>query len=184
MNPNRGGLQDRFEMCVKEYGDQNARDYLTLEGYLSAQKAASDAGISTAEELALWENENSLRSDTTLSGSSVWTPGPRQEIGPMQIRPIAAATLGSRLPAGWNTNALANMIAAGRIYAWILSLPEPTVPRSEAAAAYNGGTRVRGTGDNRHRRYKGIRSATAYQKSFDQHREMLDKVDQCMKTGR
>src|SRR2546425_12438381 len=82
------------------------------------------------------------------------------------------------------SNALANMIAAGRIYAWILSLPEAKGPRSEAAAAYNGGTRVRGTGDNRHRRYKGIRNATAYHKSFDQHREMLDKVDQSMKRGR
>ena len=186
--PNKNGLEDRFNMCVSEYGDENAKAHLTLEGYLAAQSAAASAGIDTAEELALWENENSLLADNTVWGGNVWEPGPHGEIGPIQILPGPVGTLRNlnRLPNGWNSDLQANLLAGARYYAWILGLRNPAVPRSEAAAAYNGGTAWRGSRKKGtlHRVYKDKPAARAYQEAFNKHQEAFSRLDECMKTGK
>jgi RHS repeat-associated protein len=173
--PNKNGMKDRFDMCLNEYGDKNAKANLTLEGYLEAQKAAGDAGISTADVLALWDNENSLRMDTTIGGRDVWLPGPHGEIGPIQLRLAASLDLGRLLPDGWNHNALANLTAGARYYARLINHSQ--IPESQAAAAYNAGQRG-------YRRGKRAAAGAQYQKAFDEHRADHARLDECMRTGK
>jgi len=187
--PNKGGLEDRFKLCLSEYGDENAKARLNLEGYLAAQAAATDAGIDTSEELSLWENENSLRTDSTYTGRNVWDAKPGSgETGPIQLKRGASDQLAKmgKLPTGWNSNLQANLTAGARYYAWLLTLTDPVVPRSEAAAAYNQGTAWRGSRKNGtlHRRYKDYPQAANYQRDFDQHQATFKNLDNCMKTGK
>jgi len=84
----------------------------------------------------------------------------------------------SLLPVGWKYDVLSNLLAGARYYGSMMSRYH--VPRSEAAAAYNGGIRMVGARGNRHRRYKGISDAWGYQASFDTHRASNQQLVDCM----
>ncbi|MGH9743888.1 MAG: transglycosylase SLT domain-containing protein [Candidatus Acidiferrum sp.] len=152
----------KFKDCVKKYGDSNAQSNLTYQGYQDAQQAAQAAHITTSQELALWDNENSLKLD--------WpAPKPTGEMGPIQIRPPAITTLAnsrpSLLPQSYATDVVVNLTAGGRYFALMLG----RFGAKRAAAAYNAGAAGarRGFGQN-------------YQKAFDKHLQMAQNVDNCM----
>ena len=166
--------QERFKECIAKYGDIN-KGNLNLGGYQAAQSAATSAGITTAELLALWSNENSL--------NQTWTRGANGEVGPAQIRPQTAQTVrnwGYSI-AGWTRNLTANLTLGATYYAQLQErLQNPSIPNSEAAAAYNGGTRVQSDGT---RRYQHVRDALSYQKVFNERRGQWNQFVNCMKTG-
>jgi soluble lytic murein transglycosylase-like protein len=172
-------LQSKFEKCKQLVNDANKAN-LDLQGYQSAVKAAAEAGVSTSDVLAIWSNENSLKSS--------WQRGSQGEVGPMQIKPIVKDTLANWgiLPANWNTDISANLEAGALYYHGITTRFNPSIPQSEAAAAYNGGTafgnkKNRGPRDKRRYDWPTVApDAYGYQEAFDDRkRDWQDFVD-CM----
>lgn len=162
-NPPTLTPEQRFKGCVSKYGDSNAKQNLTYQGYQDAEKAAQTAKIGTSQLLALWENENSLN----LGFPS--TIGPAGEMGPAQVTPPIINELRStgQLPAMWNISPTQNLTAGAKYFGRLISHYGFTP--SNAAAAYNAGpTGARqGAGQD-------------YQNAFNQHLGMAQNLVNCI----
>jgi soluble lytic murein transglycosylase-like protein len=100
--------------------------------FIGKEKADLRATRPPSDVLALWSNEGSLKSD-------FGPPGPKGEIGPIQIRPGVITEEGKAgiLPPNYNSNVTANLTAGALYYSRLMS--HYGVPANQAAAAYNGG---------------------------------------------
>jgi hypothetical protein len=106
------------------------------------------------------------------SGPATFEPGPKGEIGPIQIRPPAVKSLKQLgiLPANYGSDVTANLTAGGLFYSAYL-IEQKGIPATQAAAAYNGGE----TG------YKTSVGAQAYQSAFNQKVPLFQKLVDCLK---
>ena len=152
--------EQKFTNCVSTYGNENAKNNLTYQGYQDAQQAARAAKIPASDELALWNNENSLN----LNFPPV---PPTGEVGPIQIRPGVVSDLkaANSLPPGWDSDPVANLTAGALYFGKMLQ----RVGESRAAAAYNAGVRGERLG-----------RGNPYQKAYNQAKSMANNIINCM----
>jgi RHS repeat-associated protein len=122
---------DRWGPCVKASKDWNIMHILSRQGYGAAKAAAANAKVQTSQVLGIWDIENSLGDNFVTRGAG--------DVGPMQVTPFAKDDLKQYkiLPAGYDTDLRANVLAGARYYA--LNVNKHGVPAGQAAAAYHRG---------------------------------------------
>ena len=165
-------LRDLWTYCLDKFGDDYAKENLTVSDFYEAQAAAEQAGIETSALLALWDNESHFNV-TGWAKNGKWTTGPKGERGPLQVRPIVARDLSRHgvSPGNYRNDFDDNLLAAANYYALVLNKYD--VPESDAASVYNGGI-------GNYRSNSVSDDAAAYQNSFDNNKMKFDDLVKCL----